>query len=162
MESGTETRSRLILNGRSREPQLRALMEKFGDLLNPGDDVTHEMIEAVLGEVRTSARYRGLMVVWKRKMLVEKRKHLEARNAVGYHVCVGDERMEDVQRDIKRSTRALAAGVMKAEQAPAEELSDAGRRQREYMLTRGAARLQELRRDRKEITLKLPEVGKKT
>lgn len=154
-----ESKTRVI-GGRPCDPQVRTLMESIGNALQPGMDVLHEQIEGAIGEKRASNRYKTLVSVWRKRLFREKGLHTTALNGVGFHVCKGDERIEDARRDMKRSARVLASGVVKAEMSPLEELSESGRRQREYMITHVAARVQALRRDRTEMVLVLPEMKK--
>jgi hypothetical protein len=162
MAATNETAPRTkVITGRSCEPQVRLLMETLGTVLKPGDDVTHQQIAKVIGEPYPSNRYSTVVHKWIKRMRVDQRKDLESRSSVGYHVCLGDERIDSSKRDLVRAVRALKTGVLKAEIAPVEELTADGRRQRDYMLTRVATKVQMLSQDRKEIALKLVEVGKK-
>lgn len=78
----------------SRNTAVKNLWDKFGeDALAEGDVIKYEALESVIGEKRTSYRFRGIIGRWKDELLTASGKLLKCRINVGYEVCDTHQRL---------------------------------------------------------------------
>ena len=78
----------------SRNSAVKRLWDKFDDdALKEGNVLRYEEIESVLGEKRTSQRFRGIVGRWKEELLTACGKVLKCRINMGYEVCDSQQRL---------------------------------------------------------------------
>ena len=111
------------------------LREVFCDLLPDGREVTHEQVEAVLREARTSARYRRVVLKWRRQLLFERAVYLDGQMAHGRgFICLTpDEMVRFGTRQVRAAGRKLRKGLRVAGTPDDSKLSAEVRRGRQML-----------------------------
>lgn len=115
-------------------PTVAALIDRTGPL-SPGDMISHELIEDVVGEARNSNRYRSVVQAWKQRLYELEENHvLESVPGRGYLVLDPSRRITRVKRKMKLSFRRIIREGDIAMRTDTETLTDDERRSREHAL----------------------------
>jgi hypothetical protein len=133
-----------IVNGRPTEPQVRKLMDAFGNTPR-GSTITYGQIEGVIGERRGSDRWTTLVGKFKERMLSEKGLHLEVRVNTGYEAVPAGDQLRSVKRIWKSAGRRFSKGIKVAEATPDAELNETEKSVKLHSLTFGSQLLQNIR-----------------
>lgn len=133
-----------ILNGEPTAPKVEVLMKHFGKLERDGRVITHEEIERVVGEKRTSNRYRTIVSAWRRRLKPEQGVYLSGRDSAGVGLTVLDasQMVNHGMRGIQHMTRGLGRAHVLIGLAPAEELSAEDQIRRDHAYTLSGVLLQ--------------------
>lgn len=111
---------------------VQRLWTAFPDLLPDGRVITHDQIEAVLQEPRTSARYRRVVSKWRRQLWTERSVVLDGISARGRgYVSVTNEEMpRQGHRDGRVGLRKIKKAIAVAATPEDAALSEHTRRYR--------------------------------
>jgi hypothetical protein len=99
---------------------VRKLREAFGSL-REGDEITHEMIEEVIGFKRDSSRYRTVTLAWRTALLKEDGIELGAVTGIGFRYLNASERIASSLRGFQSGTRKQMRSVRKAVQVRTDD-----------------------------------------
>lgn len=143
-----------ILNGRSTDIPVRALMEKFGDRKR-GDLIEYADIEKVADIQRGTARWNTVTQRFLREMREQKAIHLKCEMNTGYRLCTPDQQLRAGVDRGKRAHKQLAKGVRIIEVIPDKDLAPPLRTERDHAVRLFADSVQRLRSDTKALTVRI-------
>lgn len=96
--------SKLFLGGLPTAIDVKRLRETFPDL-RPGDEITHERVEAALGIPRTDGRYRTVTSAWRRDLFRLDNVEVGAIVGIGFRVLTAEERVDAGVGRFQQGTR---------------------------------------------------------
>lgn len=114
---------KLFFGGMSTDIEIKKLMDAYDDL-KPGDVVSHDDVERLLGVARKENRYRTVMARFKKMMLTGKNIEMAARHGEGYAVLSASERVRKVTDDTGRIYDGLRRVHYRIASVPRAELSE--------------------------------------
>jgi len=91
-------------------PDVRKLTKAVGCPAE-GSLITHEQLEQILEETRTSGRYRVVVTAWRKKLLADHNVDTEAEHGQGLRVLRAEERIskgiQGVQAGVRKQLRSI-------------------------------------------------------
>ena len=88
--------------------------------------IEHEQIESIIGVPRGLNKY-GSTIAKAKKLLIEKRKHIESIRGVGYRIVAPDNVIDRSLHHIKRGCNEIKKGQEILDHAPVNDMSAEGR-----------------------------------
>ena len=123
---------RMYFGKLSTDTELSALIDRFKDA-EPGTLITHEQIEAAVGEKRTKGRYRTIVCRFKKTMLAEFNKELKARHGEGYVVLTPSDRVSHAIHSSSSIHRQIRKTHFRAMMIPRTDLSQEDTRKADHV-----------------------------
>ena len=130
--------------GKPVEPDVKLLMEAFAKP-QPGTEISHAAVEAVIECKRGTPRYRTVTTAWRERLFTDDNLRLASKIGEGFRSLLPDERIRDSRGQFKSAARKIESGVKRAAATPPDELNDVDRRRRDHMLLHGAQIERQLR-----------------
>lgn len=107
--------NKLFLGGVPTEVDVRKLREAFATI-KEGDEIAHEQVEQVLSLARTTNRYRGVTLSWRKSLQRDHGIQLGAVAGVGFRCLNPQERVSDgvkgFQSGARKQLRAVKSVAM--------------------------------------------------
>lgn len=111
------------LGGRPTGPDVRKLMEAFGDT-RPGSVVTHHDLARALGVEVESSRYKTVRAAWQKELFRERNQMTVCDAGIGVRFLEENERAGDAAKTGRQAGRKLRRAHVKAAAIRLERLGD--------------------------------------
>lgn len=129
-----------IMNGRPRGPQVEKIVARVRAMAE-GELLTHDELQALVGETARSSRYRSVVAAAKRRCLDELGAALVAEMGTGYRKAKGYDQLRHGVGTVRRGVRAIGRGVKVAAVVADDRLPDARLRDARDHIVRQATML---------------------
>jgi hypothetical protein len=129
---------RVVGGGAPVAPQVRELIKAIG-VPAPGQEIVHSDLEKVLGLNHHASRYRLVTAAWRKTLLTDHNRQVEAVRNVGFRCLLPNERITSSHHQIRRGVRRVARGVKTAVLTTPDDLDEIGRMRRSHLITHGSA-----------------------
>ena len=132
------TKAKLYFAGEPTAHDVQAIRDAFPDL-KPGDIVRYDALENIIGKQRSSNRWHTVVAKWRRRIEVDDNLMTRAVIGVGYEILDAKGRIEVSANQYHHGIRRIVTASIRANATDPDELDDAGRHTRAFVIAQGAS-----------------------
>ena len=133
----TQAAARVWHTGIPYRPDVERLLAAFPQT-NPGDVITYEQIEYLLGKRWNTSRTRGVVEAWRRRLERERHVCLQCEDTKQFRVCDATGRMRCSDGHWRKARNQVVKSIGVALRTDPLQLDAAGRMARDHRLATGA------------------------